>query len=106
MRDIVQEIVEAEERAEQLLHRAREEAARITADADIEAKGKVAEARAEAQELAGHAAQNARLEARKTRKRSVEEAEQRIRNLSTSGEKSLDDLADHVAGMIIETDLD
>lgn len=106
MRDLVQEILQAEKRAEELLQHAREEAAGITAQADTEAKKKVADARAKAQEIIGQTVQQLRREAEEIRKRTIEEAEHKSRALANRSDVPLDDLADQVARMIIKTDLE
>jgi V/A-type H+-transporting ATPase subunit G/H len=106
MRDLVQEILDAEKKAEELLQHAREEASRIVVQADIEAKAKVAEARARAQELQGQTVQKLRAQSQKMRKQKIEKAEQECRAQANRDDISLDDLVDQVAQMIIETDLD
>lgn len=105
MRDLVQEILDAEKKAEELLQHAREEASRITVQADTEAKAKVAEARARAQELLGQTVQRLRAQTQELRKQQIEEAEHECRAQTSRADVSLDDLADQVAQMIIETDL-
>ena len=106
MSDLVQEILDAEKKAEELLQHAREEASRITVQADTEAKAKVAEARAQAHELLGQTVQRMRAQAQEIRKQKIEEAEQECRAQANRGDVSLDDLVDQVVQMIIETDLD
>jgi vacuolar-type H+-ATPase subunit H len=106
MRDLVQEILEAEKKAEELLQHAREEAARIAAQADTEAKAKVAEARARVQELLGQTVQRLRAQAQEIRKQQIEEAEKECRAQANHGDVTLDDLVDQVAKMIIDTDVD
>jgi len=106
MHDLVQEILDAEKKAEELLQHAREKAARIGVQADIEAKAKVAEARDRAQELVGQTVQRLRSETQEIRKQKIEEAEQECRAQANRGDVSLDDLVDQVVQMIIETDLD
>jgi vacuolar-type H+-ATPase subunit H len=106
MRDLVQEILEAEKRAEELLQHAREKAAGIKTQADAEVKAKIAEARAKAQGLVGRSVRQIRLEAEEIRKKRIEEAEVKSRALASRSDVSLDDLADEVAQMIIETELE
>ena len=106
MYDLVQEILQAEQKAEELLQHAREEAARITAHADAEAKQKVADARAKAQEIVGQTVQQLRRESEETRKKTIEEAEQKSRSLASRSDATLNDLVDQVTQIIIETDFD
>jgi vacuolar-type H+-ATPase subunit H len=104
MRDIVQEILQAEKRVEELLQHAREEAGTITSQAEKEANRKVAEARASAQEIVQQTVQRARREAEEIRKSMIEEAERKSRALASRSGLHLDDLADQVARMVMKTD--
>jgi vacuolar-type H+-ATPase subunit H len=106
MRDIVQEILQAEKRVEELLQHAREKASNITAQAEKEANRKVAEARAKAQEILQQTVHRTRREAEESRKSTIEEAERKSRALASRSGLNLDDLADQVARIVMKTDFE
>jgi len=106
MRDIVQEILQAEKRVEDLLQQAREKAGNITAQAEKEANRKVAEARARAQEIVRQTVQRTRREVEEIRKSTIEEAERKSRDSASRSGLHLDDLADQVAQMVMHTDIE
>ena len=106
MRDIVREILQAEKRVEELLQQAREKASNITAQAEKEANRKVAEARDRAQEIVRQTVQRTRREVEEIRKSTIEEAERKSRDSTSRSGLHLDDLADQVARMVMQTDIE
>ena len=106
MRDIVQEILQAEKEAEELLQQSREEAANIRAQAERESNRKIAEARARAKEIVQQTVQHTRREAEEIRKSTIEEAERKSRALVSRSGLHLDDLADQVARMVMNTNFE
>jgi vacuolar-type H+-ATPase subunit E/Vma4 len=105
VQDIVQEIIQAEKKAEELLQSAREKASGIKQSAEVEASRKVAEARARAQEIMQQDVLHAREEVERTRARRLEEAAGKALEKMRMSRKRIDSAAARIVELITQTDL-
>ena len=100
MKDIIGDILQAENAVEQGLQEARTKAGRIKAESDREADAIISEARRKAQKLVQDAVEKARREAGNKRKAALKKAEEEA--VGKAGElKDIDRIVDRIVDMIV-----
>lgn len=90
LKEVVEEILKAEEEAKRDIARAHEEASRLVAEAGARAKALVEESRARAREEAHGLIEEAKKAAEERRTRMLEDAARRARELKETKKKEID----------------
>ena len=102
MKQIIEEVFEAEKKANEIIKRAREKASQIRQAAEKDNSEKIAQAKQEAKEIIRKSVENANNEAEITRQEKLKQAENE-KEAILGNEKVLNDLVDNICNIIIST---
>jgi vacuolar-type H+-ATPase subunit H len=104
MKEILNEILAAEKRAEKLLDEARAEALALKQSVEKEATEKIAAARQEAQLVVSRSAEEARREAQKARDEQIALAAQRDRDEAARAESRSGRIVHAIVDLVVRSD--
>lgn len=103
MKQIVKEILEAEERVNSVLQQAREKAAEIRLTAETEISDRTNEARRKAQEIVQTTVDEAKKEAQRIREERLRQADQQQEGLLHSRTDVREELVDRLCATVMTT---
>jgi len=104
MKDVVNEILQAEEKVEESLQKAREEAAGYKKDADREVNSIIGKAREKAQDSIREAVEEAKREAGIARNEAIKKAEEESRKLIDRNRAHIGELVEEIVTLVIGED--
>ena len=102
MKQIIEEVFEAEKKANEIIKRAREKASQIRQAAEKDNSEKIAQAKQEAKEIIRKSVENANNEAEITRQEKLKQAENE-KEAILGNEIVLNNLVDNICNIIIST---
>lgn len=102
MKQIMEDVLKAEERVSAILRQARERASEIRQSAEKEISEKMSEARRKALEITQTAVENARKEAERIKEEKLAKAEQQQRALRNDDTGKIDRLVDKICEIILK----
>ena len=100
MLEIVQDILAAEGKAEKIIQKARDESAKIRAQADTTAESMLRDSREDARKLAGERLEKARESTKEETAMSLREEEQRIKRFADTHQDEIDQVVDEIVELI------
>ncbi len=104
MKDIISEVLLTEKRVEEILQKARSEAAEIKLRTEKEVSQKIAGARNKAQEIIQNSIEKARLEAENIRNNRIKEADLKNDEIISKNRAGIEKLVQEIVKLIIQTD--
>ena len=105
MKQIIEDVFQAEQKVDKILNDAREKASQIKMSADKQGTDKVNEAKKKAQEIIQTSIENAKREAENLRIEKLKQAEVEKENLLNKKD-IIDKIVDEICNVVLETDYD
>ena len=103
MKQIIEEVFEAEKRANEIIKQAKQKASQIRQAAEKENMEKIAQAKQQAKEIIQKTVEDAKNEAQNFRQEKLKQAEGEKESILTN-EKALNNLVDNICNIIISTE--
>jgi vacuolar-type H+-ATPase subunit H len=100
MLEIVQDILAAEGKAEKIIQKAKDESAKIRAQADTTAESMLRDSREDARRLAGERLEKARESTKEETAMSLREEEQRIKRFADTHQDEIGQVVDEIVELI------
>jgi vacuolar-type H+-ATPase subunit H len=104
MKQIMQDVLKAEERVNAILKQARERASQIRQSAEKEIAEKISEAKCQALEITQTTIEDARTEAERIKEEKLAEAERQQRGLLNDDTGKTDRLVDKICEIVLRTE--
>ncbi len=103
MKQIIEEVFEAEKKANEIIHKAREKASQIRQAVEKDNSEKIAQAKLRAKDIIRDAVEKAQKEAEFVRQEKLKQAEKE-KEAIIGNKKVLDDLVDNICDIIISSE--
>jgi vacuolar-type H+-ATPase subunit H len=103
MKEIIQEVLQAEENVSARLKEARAQAAEIRSSAENEVSDRIKEAKTQARELVQSMAEQARQDAQQHKEERLKQADQADEALIKGDSETIDQLVDKICTLIVAT---
>ncbi|MBN2591021.1 MAG: hypothetical protein JXA96_14235 [Sedimentisphaerales bacterium] len=103
MKQIIEEVFEAEKKANEIIKKAREKASEIRQAAEKDNLEKIAEAKQKAKDIIRNAVENAQKEAEMIRQEEIKQAENEKESI-LGNETDLNNLVENICNIVINTE--
>jgi vacuolar-type H+-ATPase subunit H len=106
MKQIIEEVLQAEEKVDVILRQAREKASEIKRSAEKEISDKMSEAKQKAREIIQTTVEEAKKDAERIREEKLERAKQEKDTLLSENTGTINNLVDDICNIILATEYD
>jgi vacuolar-type H+-ATPase subunit H len=106
VKQIIEEVLRAEEKVAAMLGQARDKASEIGRSADKDISERMNDARQKALEMVRAAVEDAKKEAERTRQQKLEQADKEKGALLNNNRDAIDNLVDNICNVILTTECD
>ena len=103
MKEIIEEVLQAEQKVDGIVREAREKASQIKRSAEKDVSETISEAQEKAREIMLSRVEEAKKEAERIRREKLEEAERQREELVAKHEETIESLVDQIRGVILKT---
>ena len=104
MKKIIEEVFQAEERVNEILKQARGKASEIKHSAEKEISEKMSDAKQKTREIIQTTAENAKIEAKRIREETLEQADRQRDTLLNNKTDAIENLVDDICSIILTTE--